>query len=239
MRGGRLLAVALGLALGGLGLGLSGEASTSAGLLRRLWMLYLIWPAVFVWATDIPTRPWKAAVGLAVVSLLLAGVHGVLTAWLLADATSPPPLGDLLLVAATFQGVLVAATFLGVAALGRSGGVMAPLCVGALLTLGPCLLDGYLERPGPPGARRAAVERALALSPPSLLAPAILGHDLFKQEAFYRSFRVGEELVTTPSLETGIREMLRIAVSLALLGLLSILPRSCWKRRRSRVTLEG
>ncbi len=228
----------LGLALGGLALGFSGESWGTPGALRRLWMLYLFWPAVFIWAVGAPSAPgWKAGLRLIAVSLILTGVGAALTAWLLGQTSSPPPFRDLLLLAAAFQGLLLGAGFIGAAFLGRAGGILAPLCVGALLTLGPCLLDPFLERPLPPGWGRAAVERTLALSPPSLLAPALLGHDLFKEEAFYRSFRAGEELVTTPPLETGMRETTRIAVFLAFLGLLGFLVRSCWKMRRSRVTL--
>lgn len=229
---------ALGLAWGGLALGYAGPSADTPGALRRLWMLYLVWPAAFVWLAGVPRTTWKAGLRLLVASVVLIGVATVGTAWLLAGTSSPPSFLDLLLLGAAFQGVLLGAVVFGTAFFGRPGGILAPLCAGAVLTLGPCLLDTYLERPLPPGSGRAAVERALALSPPSLLAPTLLGHDLFKEEAFYRSFRAGEELVTTPSREIGMREMARIGLFLAVFAILGFLLRSGWKRRRSRVTLN-
>jgi len=72
--------------------------------------------------------------------------------------------------------------------------------IGVMVVVSPFALERLLAMPGDQESLNSLVSTSLELSAPAALAPQILGTDLFKQESLYRSFLVGEQLVTTPSL---------------------------------------
>ncbi|MCB1282114.1 MAG: hypothetical protein KDB18_11400, partial [Salinibacterium sp.] len=114
----------------------------------------------------------------------------------------------------------------------RATGLLA-LGLGALLVLTPLGIDEALVRRADTASHRDLVEGVFQLSPPVLLAPRVLGHDLFKQKELYRHFRVGEQLVVTPATGAGTRSLARLAGLLGGLAVLAAVGRALWRRRAS------
>ena len=188
------------------------------GLLAALmtgWLLYVPFLLLSVHAScdapfsGGPSHPLSSVFRLilgasfAAIAFILAGrwVLGA-AAWSgVADVDSPAWRAPFVLVVVFFSGSLV-----GVAALERAvfrqrtAGVLTLLLAYAVL-LAPFCLDGFIEAHQDAVFTDRWLGRAATLSPPVLLAQETFGADIFRREAIYQRFLIGEQMLAPRDLK--------------------------------------